>query len=139
MRTVHYSQLEILRELRKHAIMPTKQRVEIFNVLFSRPQHLSADQVITRVKKHDVNISKATVYNTLGLFADKGIIRKIIVDPTKIFYDSTTTPHHHFYNVDNGTLLNVNSEHVDIKELPDLPEGTTLDGIDIVIRIRTKY
>jgi len=137
MRAAH-SQLEIFRKLRRHEIMPTKQRVEIFNVLFAKPQHLSADQVISKVKKQDANISKATVYNTLGLFADKGIIRKIIVDPTKIFYDSTTTPHHHFYNVDNGTLMNVNSEQVDINHLPEPPAGTTLDGVEIVIRIRSK-
>lgn len=121
--------------LRSHEIMPTKQRVEIFNVLFAKHQHLSAEQIISKIK--NAHISKATVYNTLGLFTDKGIIRKIIVDPTKILYDSTTTPHHHFYNVDDGTLVDVSPEHIDIKELPDPPEGTTVDGVDIVIRVRS--
>lgn len=138
MKTLNYSLLEIFRVLRSHEIVPTRQRADIFNVLFAKQQHLSADKIISRVKKIDAHISRATVYNTLGLFSDKGIIRKIIVDPTKIFYDSTTIPHHHFYNLDDGTLVNVSTDHINLQKLPTPPAGTILDGVDIVIRIRRK-
>ena len=62
--------------------------------------------------------SLATVYNTLGLFASKGLIREVIVDPSKVFYDSNTKPHHHFFNVDTGLLRDFDSDAVQIEQLP---------------------
>ena len=91
----------------EHGITPTLQRVEIAQILFAKPQHLSAEDVLTMVNKTSTQVSKATVYNTLGLFAKEGLIREVIVDPTKVFYDPTTVPHHHFYNVDTGTLIDI--------------------------------
>jgi Fur family transcriptional regulator, iron response regulator len=132
-----YSKIEIIRELREHDIMPTHQRIEIFKVLFAKPQHLSAEQVLEKVNKFDALVSKATVYNTLGLFARKGLIREVIVDPAKIFYDPTTAPHHHIYNMDTGTLMDVNVEEFDVGNIPAPPAGTHIEGIDVVIRVRS--
>jgi len=122
--------------LRERGILPTRQRLRIARVLFARPQHLSAEQVLALVNREGPPVSKATVYNTLGLFARKGLIRVVIVDPSKVFYDPNTRPHHHFYNVDTGTLTDVDSEAVALGELPPPPEGTVTEGVDIVIRIR---
>lgn len=132
-----HSKMEIIRELREHEIMPTHQRMEIFKVLFAKPQHLSADQVLEKVNKYDAHVSKATVYNTLGLFAHKGLIREVIVDPTKIFYDPTTTPHHHIYNIDTGTLTDIDVTELDLGSLPPPPEGTRIEGVDVVVRVRS--
>jgi len=131
------SKIDIIRALREHDIMPTHQRIEIFKVLFTKPQHLSADQVLEKVNKFDALVSKATVYNTLGLFARKGLIREVIVDPSKIFYDPTTVPHHHIYNVDTGTLMDINVEDFDVGNIPAPPAGTHIEGIDVVIRVRS--
>lgn len=122
----------------EHDITPTPQRVEIAQVLFAQPQHLSAEQVLTKVNEGGVPVSKATVYNTLGLFARKGLIREVIVDPAKVFYDSTIVPHHHFYNVDTGGLIDIDADTVELKRLPDLPEGTTAAGVNVIIRVRTQ-
>ena len=132
-----YTKMEIIRELREHDIMPTHQRMEIFKVLFAKPQHLSADQVLEKVNKFDALVSKATVYNTLGLFARKGLVREVFVDPSKIFYDPTTTPHHHIYNLDNGTLMDLDVEELDMGNIPKPPPGTHIEGVDVVIRIRS--
>jgi len=131
------TKMEIIRELREHDIMPTHQRMEIFKVLFAKPQHLSADQVLEKVNKFDALVSKATVYNTLGLFARKGLVREVIVDPSKIFYDPTTTPHHHIYNLDNGTLMDIDVEELDMGNIPNPPPGTHIEGVDVVIRVRS--
>ncbi|HAJ91139.1 MAG TPA: transcriptional repressor, partial [Gammaproteobacteria bacterium] len=88
--------------LRNHGILPTQQRLMIARVLFDHVRHYSADQVMTSVNDGRDRVSKATVYNTLGLFARNGLVREIIVDPTRVFYDPNTTNHHHFYNVDTG-------------------------------------
>lgn len=124
--------------LQGHGISPTAQRVEIAAILLSKRQHLSADQVLGRLIAQGAAVSKATVYNTLGLFAEKSLIREVIVDPAKVFYDSNADTHHHFYNVDDGTLIDVDSEQLPIEQLPRPPAGTVAEGVDIVIRIRNK-
>ena len=122
----------------EHGITPTLQRVEIAQILFAKPQHLSAEDVLTMVNKTGVQVSKATVYNTLGLFAKEGLIREVIVDPAKVFYDPTTVPHHHFYNVDTGSLMDIDAETVVLERLPELPQGTTAAGVDVIIRVRSE-
>lgn len=117
-------------------ITPTPQRVEIAAVLLGAAQHLCADQIIARLATARVSVSKATVYNTLGLFAARGLVREVMVDATRVFYDSNTTPHHHFYNVDDGVLTDFPSAAVVIEHLPAPPPGTATDGVEVVIRVR---
>ena len=124
--------------LRRHGISPTHQRVEIAHALFSREGHLSADQVLAIVNSSGISASKATIYNTLRLVLDKKLLREVIVDPQRVFYDPNTRPHHHFYNVDNGELTDIAAEQITIAGVPSLPEGTTTDGVDVVIRIRSE-
>ncbi len=123
--------------LSRHNIAPTQQRRQIAQILFARPQHLSADQVLERVNQNSTVASKATVYNTLGLFARKGLIREVIVDPSKVFYDSNTSAHHHFYNIDTGLLQDIENQELNLRSLPALPVGVELDSIDIIVRVRT--
>lgn len=122
--------------LQTHGVRPTQQRLQIAEVLFAKPQHLSADQVLEQVNQRHGYVSKATVYNTLGLFTRKGLVREVIIDPTKVFYDSTTHPHHHIYNVDTGMLMDLDHDAINIMGLPTPPAGTEIDGIDVVVRVR---
>ncbi|MBU6459834.1 MAG: transcriptional repressor [Proteobacteria bacterium] len=124
--------------LREHDISPTHQRIEIAYALFSRGEHLSADQVLSAVNHLYSETSKATVYNTLNLFVRQRLIREVIVDPNKVFYDPNTLEHHHFYDVVNGRLYDVDAQNIAIHGLPSLPTGMEADGIEIVIRIRPK-
>lgn len=130
------SKQQLIELLQRHSIMPTQQRVEIAQVMFSRPQHLSAEQVLGMVNHERNLVSKATVYNTLRLFASKGLIREVIVDPTRVFYDPNTSDHHHFYHVDSGTLMDIDAHQVALDKLPELPPNTVAEGIDVVIRVR---
>jgi Fur family iron response transcriptional regulator len=127
---------DIAEQLREVGITPTQQRVQIAEILFARPQHLSADQILAVVNSNGPIASKATIYNTLGLFARKGLVREVIVDPSKVFYDSNTSAHHHFYNVDSGELTDIDAREVMISNLPDLPANTQPAGVDIIFRIR---
>ncbi|MCG2635294.1 MAG: transcriptional repressor [Gammaproteobacteria bacterium] len=124
--------------LRRLDINPTHQRVEIAQVLFSRSVHLSADQVLEFVNQNDRQVSKATVYNTLGLFAEKGLVREVIIDPSRVFYDPNIEPHHHFYNLDSGELTDIQSDLLQLDRLPPLPEGTQTDGVEVVIKLRNR-
>jgi Fur family iron response transcriptional regulator len=122
--------------LRRHGINPTHQRIEIAHALFSRHEHLSADQIMAIVNERHSETSKATVYNTLNLFLEKRLIREVIVDPTKVFYDPNTRPHYHFFDVSTGSLSDIDAGNVAITGLPKLPEGMTTDGVDLIVRIR---
>jgi len=128
---------EVIAVLREHDISPTQQRVEIAQILLSRHQHLSAEQVMDLVNSDKTKASKATVYNTLGLFARKGLVRELIVDPTKVFYDSNVGEHHHFFNVDTGNLVDIDASSISVNAIPALPPGTMQDGVDVIIRVRS--
>ena len=129
---------EIVEVLQARGISATPQRVEIAAIMLEAEHHLSADQVLVRLANIEAAVSKATVYNTLGLFAARGLVREVIVDATKVFYDSNTSEHHHFYNVDDGTLADFPSDAAVIDQLPTAPAGTETDRVDIVIRVCNK-
>lgn len=122
--------------LRAHGINPTHQRLEIAHALHERNEHLSADQVLAIVNERHPETSRATVYNTLNLFVEKKLIREVIVDPSRVFYDPNITPHYHIYDVVTGRLTDIDAAAVRIEGLPELPPGTVTEGMDIIIRVR---
>ncbi|MGP1681875.1 MAG: Fur family transcriptional regulator [Giesbergeria sp.] len=122
--------------LRQHGVTPTHQRIEIALVLFEKRWHPSAEQILAAVNVRYAETSKATVYNTLKLFLDKGLVRELIVDPNKVFYDSNTSVHHHFYDVSSGEITDIPAEGVRIDGLPPLPAGMVTAGVDIIVRTR---
>ena len=122
----------------KFGILPTPQRVEIADILLERPQHLSAEHILDKLQEMRSAVSKATVYNTLNLFSERGLIREVVVDPVRKFYDSTTRPHHHFYNVDSGELSDIPDDQVFVQDLPELPAGTERESIEVLIKVRNR-
>lgn len=131
-----YTRDNLAEVLRRHGVNPTHQRIEIAYALFSRQEHLSADQILAIVNDRHSETSKATVYNTLNLFLEKRLIREVIVDPNKVFYDPNTEPHHHLYNIDTGKLADIDASSIEISGLPPLPEGMVTEGVDIIVRVR---
>jgi len=127
---------EIIERLRTHDVSPTAQRIEVADVLFCRPQHLSADQIIDELKQLGSRVSKATVYNTLKLFSKNGLVRELTLDPSRRFYDSNTHAHHHFYNVATGELTDIDNDRISIAGLPKLPQGTETEGVEVLIKIK---
>ncbi|MEY4598428.1 MAG: hypothetical protein RLZZ445_1225 [Pseudomonadota bacterium] len=136
MEAISYDRPSLTALLRRHGIAPTHQRLEIAQVLFGRCHHLSADQILARVNEQHAETSKATVYNTLNLFCDRGLIREVIVDPKRVFYDPNTDPHHHLYNVDTGEITDIHAGALSVSGLPELPPGMVTEGVDIIVRMR---
>lgn len=124
--------------LRAHGITPTRQRVEIAHALFFRREHVSAEQVLALVNRRNVRVSKATVYNTLNLFFGKKLIRQVLVDPGRVFYDPNVEPHHHLYDVATGKLMDIAATDVHVVGLPRLPQGVISEGVDIIVRVRSR-
>lgn len=99
---------------------------------------MSAEDVFRAVNAETQHVSKATVYNTLGLLAERGVIREVIADPTRVFYDPNTSPHHHLYDEGTGELTDIDATELKVSGLPELPEGATLQGVDVIVRFRAK-
>jgi len=136
MEFMQYTRDNLADKLRAHGINPTHQRIEIAFALFSRHEHLSADQVMAIVNERHSETSKATVYNTLNLFLEKRLIREVIVDPNKVFYDPNTEPHYHMYDLQSGRLTDIDAAAIEVTGLPELPPGVVTEGMDIIIRVR---
>ena len=135
-RNIHSEQ--IVAALERHEIVLTSQRIGIATALLTKPQHLSAEQVFKRVNTKSELVSKATVYNTLNLFVDKGLANQVVVDSRYIFYDSNTEKHHHFYNEDTGLLQDIDDTEMFVKEIHNLPKNTIQTGVDVVIRVKSQ-
>ncbi|MBV6417091.1 MAG: hypothetical protein CMLOHMNK_01728 [Steroidobacteraceae bacterium] len=130
------SQPPLPERLTAHGIQPTAQRLRIAAILLSAPQHMSAEQLLAHLEAGGACVSKATVYNTLNLFASRGLIRSLAVDGTRAWFDSNVEAHYHFQDVDSGTLTDVAVPEVEFSRLPPTPEGMEVAGIDLVIRLR---
>jgi Fur family iron response transcriptional regulator len=124
--------------LRDHGVGLTTQRVRIAELVLLEPNHFTADQVFEMASLSGGGVSRATVYNTLSLFLERGLLSEVVVDPGKLFYDSTTEPHHHIYDIETGELVDIESARVSVSGLPPLPDGKEVAGIDTVVRIRTR-
>ena len=124
--------------LLRHGITPTGQRLKVAHLLFACDQHLTADQVIGALRAAGARVSKATVYNTLNLFAEKGLLKALNFDPTRCSFDSNTAPHFHFHDVETGELIDVAPADVEFARLPALPAGMESLGVEVVFRVRRK-
>ncbi len=112
--------------------------MRIATLLLAEPQHLSAEQILANLRASGARVSKATVYNTLNLFASHGLIRQLSVDGARAWFDSNVDAHYHFHDVTSGALIDVPVPDVEFSRLPPPPPGTEVAGIDLVIRLRKK-
>ena len=126
----------MISRLERHGVQPTAQRLQIAILVIDRPRHLCADEILRQLHTLGASVSKATVYNTLKLFCDRGLLRTVDVDPSRQYYDSRTEPHHHFFNVDTGELTDIDAEDIDLSIAAALPQGTVSAGAEVLIRVR---
>jgi len=129
---------EIVSLLQSYDISPTRQRVEIAEFLFRKQQHLSADNILEGVNQNGHRVSRATVYNSMGLFANKGLVREVLIDRERVFYDSNSSSHHHVYNMDTGELMDVEGAGIEIKGLPEMTDGARVVDTDVIVRVSSK-
>ncbi len=125
----------LARQLRRRGVSPTAQRMAIAAVVFARHQHITADEIYDQVKSV-ASVSRATVYNTLALLSAQGLVREIKVDSARTFFDSNTQPHQHFFNMDTGELTDFELPLFPHPRPEQLPAGTQLHSMDVVIRVR---
>ena len=99
----------------------TPQRLAILEYLENNRSHPSAEDIYNALKPHFPSMSFATVYNTLEVLVEKGLVKEISVESTKKRFDSFTHPHHHFFCKSCKKIIDVeNNQNITIpKELKD--------------------
>jgi len=118
-------------------LRPTRQRVALAKWLFDGlDKHVTAEQVHGFVLKKRMNISLATVYNTLNNFIDVGLLRRIVTGGGQVYFDTNMDDHHHLFDEEKSCLLDIPAGSVRFAKLPSLLKGKDLSRIDVVLRIR---
>jgi len=125
--------LELLRTAK---LRPTRQRLALARLLFEKgDRHVTAEQLHGEAQAASIRVSLATVYNTLHQFIAAGLLREVVVDPGRSYFDTNVSNHHHFFFEDSGRLQDIPSDHVAVVELPAPPTGMTIRRVDVVIRV----
>ena len=125
--------------LRLAGLRPTRQRVALGWILFGKGhRHVTAERLYDEASVSRVNLSLATVYNTLHQFTEAGLLREIAVDGSKTWFDTNTSRHHHFLIEGENELVDIPGDMVAIARLPPLPEGLEIIDVDVVVRVRRK-
>ena len=125
--------------LRGFGLRPTRQRIALAALLFSKgDRHVSAETVYEEALATSVSVSLATVYNTLNQFTEAGLLRELAVSGAKSFFDTRTSPHHHFWSEADGIMTDVAAEEVEVSRLPEPPPGMEIAGVEVMIRLRPR-
>ena len=124
--------------LREAGLRPTRQRNELADLLFKEGnRHLTAETLHAEAVSKGIRVSLATVYNTLHQFTHAGLLRQVMVDATRSYFDTNTVEHHHFYYEDEGMLSDIpGSEMVAVENVPHAPDGTKVSRVDVVVRLK---
>ena len=122
--------------LRAAGLRPTRQRVELAGLLFrDHDRHVTAESLHDEVTGAGVKVSLATVYNTLHQFTQAGLLRQVIVDAARSYFDTNTGDHQHFFLEDEGMLIDI-AEHIAVSGVPTPPAGMAVDRVDVVVRVK---
>lgn len=122
--------------LRTANLRPTRQRLALAKLLFEGgDRHVTAEGMHEEALAAGVSVSLATIYNTLHQFTAAGLLREIMVDGTRFYFDTNTRDHHHFYFTDTGRLADIPSQEIVIADLPPAPEGARVTRVDVIVRV----
>ena len=131
----------LIERLKLAGLRPTRQRLALAKLLFDAAddqpnRHVTAEQLHSEAMEAEVRVSLATVYNTLHQFTDAGLLREVVVDSGRSYFDTNIDDHHHFYFEDNGRLQDIPGAAVRLAELPEAPAGAAIKRVEVIIRVR---
>ena len=122
--------------LRNSSLRPTKQRIMIGNLLFNdTDKHVTAESLYRELTASEQKISLATVYNTLHDFCEKKLLKKVTIDTEKVYFDTNTSPHHHFYSDNEKLLIDISKDKIKIQGLPKAPKGKKIKDVELIAHL----
>ncbi len=128
--------IEALDRLKHAGLRPTRQRIALASLLFDgHDRHVTAEQLHGEAQQAAIKVSLATIYNTLHQFTDAGLLREVVVEPGRSYFDTNIDDHHHFYVEGSGRLIDIPSHSVSLASLPAPPDGTEISRVEVIIRI----
>lgn len=123
--------------MRGAGLRPTRQRLSLARLLFDGgDRHVTAEQLHSDAERAGVRVSLATVYNTLHQFTDAGLLREVVVEAGRSYFDTNTAGHHHFFEAESGRLVDIPAEQVSIGALPAAPDGAEIERVDLIVRVK---
>jgi Fur family transcriptional regulator, iron response regulator len=129
----------MLARLRKAGLRPTRQRLALLRLLDARGhRHMTAESLHDEAQSAGIRVSLATVYNTLHQFTAAGLLRQVVVDAGRSYFDTNITAHHHFFHEGSGALIDIPSHDVQVGALPAAPSGTEINRVDVIVRVRDR-
>jgi Fur family iron response transcriptional regulator len=127
----------LLARLRGAGLRPTRQRLALARLLFDGgDRHMTAEQLHGEATAAAIPVSLATVYNTLHQFTGAGLLREVVVEPGRSYFDTNIDDHHHFFCETTGMLQDIPGAAVTVGQLPHAPDGSEISRVDVIIRIR---
>ena len=122
--------------LRHVGLRPTRQRLSLARLLFDGcDRHVSAEQLHSLAEAANVRVSLATVYNTLHQFTDAGLLREIVVDAGRSYFDTNTSNHHHFFYEKSGMVVDIPGDAIEVRAIPQTPTGHAINRVDVIVRV----
>ncbi len=126
----------IVQRLRAAGLRPTSQRLYLARLLFEQgDRHVTAEQLHSEAQAARVAVSLATVYNTLHQFTAAGLLRELVIESGRSYFDTNISDHHHFFFEENGALVDIPGDHVALANVPSPPDGARVSRIDVVVRV----
>ena len=130
--------MKYIEKLRNSGLRPTKQRLQICEVLFNteRRFHFTINELEQKIKdKIDSKISLATIYNTVHAFEKKGYLKQIPVNSNQTYFDTNITDHHHFYNLKDGKLIDLENSDVGPINIKRKIDGKKIKSIEVLVKL----
>lgn len=125
-----------LKCLQDVSLRPTRQRLALAKLLFDEDdRHVTAEVLHQEVNDTGAKVSLATVYNTLHQFTEAGLLKEVIVDSSKTYFDTNVSDHHHIYLKEEEILMDVSAESLVISSLPEAPDGKKVSGVSVVVHM----
>ena len=122
--------------LRAAGLRPTRQRLSLARLLFDGcDRHVSAEQLHGLAESNNVRVSLATVYNTLHQFTHAGLLREIVVDAGRSYFDTNTSTHHHFFYEKSGMVVDIPGDAIEVRAIPQTPTGHAISRVDVIVRV----
>ncbi|MDY0871827.1 iron response transcriptional regulator IrrA [Dongia rigui] len=126
----------ILAKLKEAGLRPTRQRLSLAKLLFEGgDRHVSAEDLHAQALASRIQVSLATIYNTLHQFTTAGLLREVVVEPGRSYFDNNVTPHHHFFVEGEGRLMDIPADKVALSQLPEPPKGMKVARVDVIVRL----
>lgn len=125
--------------LRHAGLRPTRQRMALATLLYAKgDRHLTVEELHEEAASAGIDVSLATVYNTLHQFTEARMIRVLAVEGSRTYFDTNVSDHHHFFIEGRNEVLDIPTSNIAINNLPSPPEGMEVAHVDVIIRLREK-